>query len=44
MPLENIPISTGRSVKLSGNDLIYFYKPGCAACHTLNETLERIMN
>lgn len=34
---------TGKSIKLSGNDLIYFYKPNCAACHTLSETMDRII-
>ena len=29
-------------MNLSGFDLIYFYKPGCAACYNIAETLEKI--
>ncbi|CAD8082746.1 unnamed protein product [Paramecium primaurelia] len=42
IPLEKIQTITANNLELSGFDFIYFYKPGCAACHTVVETLEKI--
>ncbi|CAD8161670.1 unnamed protein product [Paramecium octaurelia] len=42
IPLDKLQTITANNLELSGNDFIYFYKPGCAACHTVAETLEKI--
>ncbi|CAD8178844.1 unnamed protein product [Paramecium pentaurelia] len=42
IPLDKVQTITANNLELSGFDFIYFYKPGCAACHTVVETLEKI--
>ncbi|CAK78411.1 unnamed protein product (macronuclear) [Paramecium tetraurelia] len=42
MPFDKLQTITANNLELSGYDFIYFYKPGCAACHTVAETLEKI--
>ncbi|CAD8172368.1 unnamed protein product [Paramecium pentaurelia] len=42
IPLEKLQIITPNNLELSGFDFIYFYKPGCAACNTVAETLDKI--
>ncbi|CAD8177519.1 unnamed protein product [Paramecium octaurelia] len=42
IPLEKLQTITANNLELSGFDFLYFYKPGCAACNTVAETLDKI--